>query len=93
MDTVKALNTISGQVADVAVRIVNHAVLGKNLVAVGDDTKSYSPDLYKSKTKEEFTSSPRRGRKGKSEESEAIEKPIAEPTVAESFDTTIDEDN
>jgi len=93
MNTVKALHTISGQVAYVPERIVNHPVLGKHLVAVDADAKSYAPELYKAKTVDEFTSKPRRGRK-RTEDNPVIEdEAIAESQVAESFDTSIDEDN
>ena len=58
--TVRALHTVSGQVADLPKRIVDHPILGKYLTAVADDAKSYAPELYKPKTVEEFTEKPRR---------------------------------
>lgn len=89
MITVKALNTISGQVASVPAKYLGHPVLGKNLVAVEDKAKSYAPELYKSKSADEFIAAPKRGRKAKDErEEEAVE------TVAfESDDISTDEDN
>jgi hypothetical protein len=93
MDTVKALHTISGQTAVLPTRLVNHPVLGVHLVAVDDKAKSFVADLYKAKSVDEFTSSSRRFRKDKAEKLEAIEEPKVVPTVAESFDTTIDKDN
>jgi len=91
MNTVKALNTISGQVANVAAHIVNHPVLGKNLVPVEAEAKSYAPELYKPKDGDTFKAS-RRKRK-QDDGLEAITEPVTEPEVAESFDTPIDEDN
>lgn len=85
MITVKALHTISGQVADVPVKYIGHPVLGQYLVAVDDEVKSYAPELYKPKSVEEFTSTPKRGRKAKSEQDEQ--------ELEESNDTSTDEDN
>lgn len=47
-------NTVSGQVSTVRKSIAEHKVLGKNLLIVDEDAKSYVPELYKSKSKEEF---------------------------------------
>ena len=93
MNTVKALHTISGQVAYLPERIVNHPVLGKHLVVVDADAKSYAPKMYKAKTVDEFTSKPRRGRKHTEDNPVIEDEAVAESQVAESFDTSIDEDD
>lgn len=89
----KALHTISGQVADVSERIVNHPILGQHLVAVDAEAKSYAPELYKAKTVDEFISKTRRGRKTAEDKPVIEDEAEAESQVAESFDNSIDEDN
>lgn len=92
MDTVKALNTISGQVATLPVRIVSHPVLGKHLVEVADDAKPYAPELYKSKSAEEFLEKPRRNRKIADESSEVTDEDSSSAVIT-TFDPVIVEDN
>ena len=90
MNTVKAINTISGQVAPVLKKIVDHPILGKNLVEVVDDAKSYAPELYKPKTVKEFTEKPRRFSLGGLVKEPVViedEAPVASP------DDSNDEDN
>lgn len=46
MQTVIALNTASGKVGPVPAHYLTHPVLGKTLVAVDADKKSYEPEMY-----------------------------------------------
>jgi hypothetical protein len=50
---VLALNTISGQVADVSPKMLEHPKFKDVLVAVEDGTKPYVAELYTPGTKEE----------------------------------------
>ena len=89
MKTVKAIHTISGQVATLPVKLVNHPILGKYLTEVDDDAKSYAPELYKPKDAEEFAEKPRRSRKSDSDVTDAA----PEASVASIFDSPIVEEN
>jgi hypothetical protein len=51
---IKVINTISGQVALVPERYLKHPILGKNLVPVEDDQKSYIPEMYEPKSAGDF---------------------------------------
>ena len=51
---VRVRNTHTGQVGEVSERLFNHPVFGKWLVAAEHDDKPYVPELYKSRTPEEF---------------------------------------
>lgn len=55
-ELITARNTISGQVRSTRKSIVEHPVLGKNLVEVDDDAKPYVSELFKPRSAEEFTS-------------------------------------
>jgi len=50
---VLALNTVSGQVSDVAPKMLEHPHFSKYLVAVEDNAKPYIPEMYKGGTVEE----------------------------------------
>jgi hypothetical protein len=50
---VLALNTVSGQIADIAPKFLQHSELKNVLVVVDEDSKSYEPELYKGGTKDE----------------------------------------
>jgi hypothetical protein len=78
---VKALDTISGQVATVRERIATHPILGQNLVIVDEDQKPYAPGFYQPKTVEEYVET-RKPRSHKDPEPE-----VEEPEVAEIEDT------
>lgn len=91
MITVKALHTISGQVAVLPKRIVDHPILGKYLVEVDETAKPYASELFKATTPEEFAQSPRRNRKKSDEENTVNE--TDQVLIADSVDISIDEDN
>ena len=83
---IKVMNTLSGQVVTVSERIFNHPVLGKNLVRVEDDQKSYVAEMYEPKTAEGFAESkPKRFKKNNKTEE------VADESVANNFDYTEDE--
>ena len=52
--TVRVRNTHTGQVGEIPARLFNHPVFGKWLVEADYDDKPYVPELYKSRTPEEF---------------------------------------
>lgn len=54
---VTALNTVSGAVGEVPVGYLSHPVFKDQLVVVDSGAKSYLPEMYKSKSAEEFISS------------------------------------
>jgi len=83
---IKVINTLSGQVVTVSERIFNHPVLGKNLVPVEGNQKSYVPEMYEPKSANGFAESkPKRSKKtDKTEE-------VADEPVADNFDYTEDE--
>ena len=60
---VLALNTISGQIADVSPKMLKHPKFKDILEVVEQDAKPYVPELFKSGTKQE-----RAARKPKKEE-------------------------
>lgn len=47
-------NTLTGKVVEVPDRYLTHPILGANLVPAKAGDKDYVPDLYKSKSAEEF---------------------------------------
>lgn len=57
MENTQALvmNTVTGRVDRIPRKLLDHAVLGKNLVEVEEGTKPYATELHKSQTVEEFT--------------------------------------
>lgn len=54
---VKALNTISGQVASVPAKYLTHPVFGKHLVEVDEQQKPYKAGFYAPKTADEYIAS------------------------------------
>lgn len=54
---VKALDTISGQVAFVPQSFLKHPVFSKTLVEVDDGKKPYAPEFYTPKTPTEYLQS------------------------------------
>lgn len=50
---VLTLNTISGQIADVSPKLLEHPKFKDILQVVNDDAKPYTPELYKPGTKQE----------------------------------------
>jgi hypothetical protein len=50
---VLALNTTTGQIADVPPHFLEHDLLKEVLVAVDENAKPYAPELYKGGTKAE----------------------------------------
>lgn len=53
-DTVRVLNTVTGQIAVVPRTQFEHPVFGRCLVEVKDEVKPYAAPLYQGKTVEEF---------------------------------------
>jgi hypothetical protein len=74
---VYARNTLSGQIADVSPKLLEHPVFGKVLELVDTDAKPYVAELHKPGTKQE----------------KATRNAIAEPVVTETEIPTIEEDN
>lgn len=74
---VLALNTISGQIADVSPKLLEHPKFKDVLEVVDADAKPYAPELYKSGTKKE-----KAARKLKVEEVVFEAAPIVEEDVA-----------
>jgi len=72
---VLALNTISGQIADVSPKLLEHPKFKDILEVVEVDSKPYVAELYKSGTKQEKAT-----RKSKKEEV-AFEAPVIEDEV------------
>lgn len=83
---IKVMNTLSGQVVTVSERIFNHPVLGKNLVPVEDDQKSYVSKMYEPKSADDFFKS----KSKRSKKTNNTEEVTVEP-VADNFDYTEDE--
>lgn len=55
-ETVRVINTQTGQTGSVPRRVFNHPVLsGGSLVEVEHDMKPYAPELYRPRTTEEFS--------------------------------------
>lgn len=85
---VTALNTISGQVEPVPATYIDHPILGKNLVAVPDGTKSYDPEFYQPTDRGGFAKKPSRGnRKAAESADEAVVVDATDP-----FEATLDSD-
>lgn len=77
---VRALNTLSGQIAIVSEQTFNHPVVGKYMIQVDENKKSYSPDFYQPKTPQEYLAQ----RFGKTPDpDEAPETPDDEPVEDE----------
>lgn len=74
---VKARNTISGQIADVSPKILQHPKFKDILEVVEEESKPYVPELYKPGTKEEKKSA----RKSKQEETVEVESGVEEFAV------------
>lgn len=74
---VKARNTISGQIADVSPKILQHPKFKDILEVVEEESKPYVPELYKPGTKEEKKSA----RKSKQEETVEVESEVEEFAV------------
>jgi hypothetical protein len=70
---VLALNTVSGQIADVSPKTLQHPHFSKFLVPVEDGAKPYAPELYKSGTAEEKEKDNKKfSRKKKAAEEESV---------------------
>lgn len=70
---VRALNTVSGQIADVSPKTLQHPHFSKFLVPVDEDSKPYAPELYKGGTVEEKEKTNKKlFRKKKSEEESVV---------------------
>ena len=76
---VYARNTLSGQIADVSPKFLEHPVLGKVLELVDTEAKPFVPELHKPGTKQE-----KAARKATF---------VDEPAVIETEIPTIEEDN
>jgi hypothetical protein len=83
---IKVMNTISGQTAMVSEKTLSHPVLGKNLVRVEDEQKSYIPEMYEPKNAEVFVKSKMKRSKKTIEEPEIVEE--ATETVVDYFTET-----
>ena len=80
MKKVLALNTVSGQVAEVPEAYMTHPVLGKTLVAVPDETKPYNPEFYKPTDSAGYEERRRTRKSAKMEPTpEEAEEPTPEP--------------
>jgi hypothetical protein len=88
---VRARNTVSGQIGIVPESYLTHPVLGKTLVQVDDDAKSYLPEMYQPTDAEGDAEKPSRARRVKAaEESTApLDLPDA-PALFERDDLTLD---
>ena len=53
---VLALNTVSGQIADISPKFLQHPDLKDILVVVDEDKKPYASDIYKGGNKDEKSS-------------------------------------
>lgn len=73
---VKALNTISGQVASVPAKYLTHPVFGRHLVEVDEAQKPYRAGFYTPRTADEYIAS--RPKKEKPEVIDKIEDSAAE---------------
>ena len=83
---VLALNTISGQIADVSPKLLEHPKFKDILEVVEVDSKPYVAELYKSGTKTE-----KAARKSKKEEVVFVAAPVVEDEVVVEEETTIPE--
>ena len=83
---VLALNTISGQIADVSPKLLEHPKFKDILEVVEADAKPYAAELYKSGTKSE-----KAARKSNKEEVVILATPIVEDEVVVEDETTIPE--
>ena len=83
---IKVMNTISGQTAMVSEKTFSHPVLGKNLVRVEDEQKSYIPEMYEPKNAEGFVKSKIKRSKKTIEEPEIVEETTE--TVVDYFTET-----
>lgn len=70
---VRALNTISGQIADVSPKMLQHPHFSKFLVPVEDGAKPYVAALYKGGTVEEKEKSRKKTFRRSKEESVVVE--------------------
>lgn len=85
MAFVIARNTATGKVVKVPEHYLTHPMIGKSFVPAEKGDKDYLPEMYTSKTSEEFIES-KKSRK-KSEPEEAVEVP---EIVFENTDEVID---
>lgn len=83
---VLALNTISGQIADVSPKLLEHPKFKDILEVVEADAKPYAAELYKSGTKTE-----KAARNSKKEEVVFVAAPVVEDEVVVEEETTIPE--
>ena len=80
---VLARNTISGQVADVSPKLLQHPKFKDILEVVEDGAKPYAPELYKPGTKQEKKSA----RKSKEAEADAEAVEDAPVVIEETIET------
>jgi hypothetical protein len=85
---VLALNTISGQIADVSPKILEHPKFKDVLEVVEPGTKPYVADLYKSGTKQE-----KAAKKSKKEEAVLAAAEVEEVAVEVTEIPEIEEEN
>lgn len=85
---IKVINTISGQTAMVSEKTLRHPVLGKNLVRVEDEQKSYIPEMYEPKSADDFVESKPKRSKKTIEETEVVDEPNIEDAAADYFAET-----
>lgn len=90
---ITVINTLTGLVVQVSEKTLTHPVLGKNLVPVEADKKSYIPEMYEPKSADEFTEvKSKRSKKTDNETDEvAVEVVELDTQVTESFEETEDE--
>lgn len=88
---IKVINTLSGQTTLVSEKILKHPVLGKNLVVVDDEQKSYIPGMYEPKSAEDFVESKPKRSKKTIEEIEVVEEPAIEDADSDYFTQTEDD--
>jgi hypothetical protein len=87
---VLALNTVSGQVADISPKMLLHPVFGKYLVPVEDGTKPYIAEMYRGGTVEEKVqpSMPLFGKKKKKVSEEVVSEDVAVEEIPEQEQVT-----
>jgi len=88
---IKVINTLSGQTALVPEKVLKHPVLGKNLVVVDDEQKSYIPGMYEPKSAEDFVESKPKRSKKTIEEIEVVEEPAIKDADSDYFANTEDD--
>jgi hypothetical protein len=88
---IKVINTLSGQTAIVSEKTLKHPVLGKNLIVVDDEQKSYIPEMYEPKSAESFVRSKPKRSKKTIEEIEVVEEPAIEDADSDYFAQTEDD--